>query len=285
MKTLLSSFAARRSLLLAVVLAPSMALALGGCPADDELTAEEAAEATQEISDASQASSIAEGTVELTTSFTLGGAAADAAEEIRAFVVSQLPCAMVERQDNTVTITYGANPGNCTFHGQTFSGSHTVTVERTDENDVLVHHTWDQLSNGRVEVSGTADVTWDLDAKSRHVVHELEWTHLESGRMGVGSGDRVQTAIDGAWVNGININGERDWTGQRGTWHLDIDDVDWRWQDPVPEDGTYSLDTPASKHVTMTFERVDESTILVLVSGPRRDYRFRVKSSGAVESE
>ncbi len=256
---------------------------VAGCPADDELTVAEAQDAVVEASIASQASSVAEGSIELTTSFTLGAAVEEAAEEIRAFVEIQLPCAEVVREAGTVTITYGANGDSCLFHGHNFSGSHSVTVSRTEENDVLVQHTWDQLSNGRVEVSGTADVTWDLSDKTRHVVHELDWKRLSDGRGGKGTGDRTQSALDGEWKNGIEVDGTRGWEGERGQWDLEIDGVEWRWIDPVPQAGSYRLTTPANKELSLTFERLDDDTIHVTVDGVRRDFEFNVTSLGEVE--
>jgi hypothetical protein len=247
---------------------------LAGCPGD-ELTVAEAQDAVVEASVASQASNVAEGTIELTTSFTLGGALEDAAEEIRSFIESQLPCASVSRDANTVTVSYGAN-GSCEFHGKAYTGSHSITVSRTDDLDVLVEHSWDQLSNGRIEVSGTAQVTWDRDAKTRNVVHQLSWTRLSDGRTGTGSGDRVQSALDGSFANGVSIDGSRGWEGPAGTWDLGIDGVDWRWSDPMPEAGSYTLTTPGNKELVLSFARVDEDTILVSVEGARRDFELLV---------
>ncbi|MBK8943512.1 MAG: hypothetical protein IPM79_39430 [Polyangiaceae bacterium] len=270
-----------RSIFTAMPIAAFAVLA-AACPAEEDVTAEEAQEAVVEASLASQASNVAEGTIEIGTTFTLGQAVEDAAEEIRAFAESQLPCADVAREGATVSITYGAN-GACEFHGRSFTGTHSVTVSRNEENDVLVHHEWDDVSNGRVSVDGTADVTWSQDDKSRHVIHELTWTRLSDGRTGTGTGDRVQSPLDGSWQNGVAIDGERAWEGERGRWDLDIDGVEWRWVDPVPESGTYTLTTPANKVITLTFERADEDTIHVTVTGGRRDHEFNVTSLGEVE--
>lgn len=268
------------SLLVAVVGVPA-AFLCAGCPSED-LTSEEAQEAVEEVSLASQASSVAEGSIELTTSFTLGAGVDAAAEEIREFVVSQLACAEVEREGATVTIQYGAT-GSCLWHGQTYTGTHAVTVTRSEENDVLVHHEWTELSNGRVSVDGSADVTWDLDAKTRRVVHELTWTRLRDNRQGTGSGDRLQSPLDGDWTSGIVIDGERAWQGARGNWTLDIEQVEWQWVDPLPQSGTYTAITPAGKEVSMSFSRTGDHTIHVTVDGARRDFEFDVTSLGEVE--
>jgi hypothetical protein len=125
-------------------------------------------------------------------------------------------------------------------------------------------------------LDGEADVTWDFDAEQRHVVHHAEWTHLPTGRSGVGEGDRTQSALSGGVAEGIAIEGSRSWTGERGRWDLSIDGVEMRWDDPVPQAGTYTLVTPGDKTLSLSFERVDADTISVTVAGPKRSFSFDV---------
>ena len=149
-------------------------------------------------------------------------------------------------------------------------------------NEVIVDHVWTKLSNGVVELDGTAHVTWNFDDKTRHVVHDVKWTQLASGRTGEGSGDRTQTPLAGGISEGIQIDGSRTWTGQRGTWDLGIDGVQVRWSDPVPQAGTYALSTPYDKSVSMSFARVDDDTIKVTVAGPQREFSFTVSKAGTI---
>jgi hypothetical protein len=258
-------------------------LALTACPKkNDELTLGEARSALEEASAASTAENLTAASVDISTSFTLGAAVEQAAEEIRTFVQSQLPCADISLSGNTLTVEYGVNPGSCIYRGHQFSGSHSITVTRNDGGQVIVDHEWTDFSNGVVEVDGTAHVTWDFDAESRRVEHEMNWTHLASGRTGQGSGDRTQTLLAGGLAEGIRIDGSRSWKGQRGQWDLGIDGVEWRWADPVPQAGTYSLSTPFDKTVSMSFSRVDADTIQVTVSGPKKSFSFTVSKLGAV---
>jgi hypothetical protein len=259
---------------------------MAGCPKKDgeELTYAEAQQAVEEAAVASEAASIAEGSVEIATSFTLGAAAEQAAQEIRDFIVSQMPCAEVTLDGATLTVEYGKLAGTCLWRGRTMSGTHAITVVKSDST-IEVHHEWTDVSNGRVEVDGTADVTWDLEDKSRHVVHELTWTRLRDGMTATGSGDRTQSPLDGAWVNGISVDGSREWEGPRGTWELDIDHVDWRWEDPVPEAGKYVLTTPKQKTLSLSFERLDADTIEVTVSGAQREFSFKVSKLGDVQGD
>lgn len=258
------------------------AVALAGC--EERLTAEEARVAAIEAALSSQAEGLTAGSLELATDFTVGEAVESAAEQIRDFVAAELPCAEVTVSAGRVDLEYGALPGDCSYHGQTYQGHHSITVSRNDEDDVVVEHEWTDFSNGELSVSGEATVTWSRDAPSRRVVHELEWTRLADGWTGVGTGDRVQRPLDGDLATGIVVDGTRRWVGEKGTWELSINAVELRWEDPVPQAGSYSLATPYDKTVTVAFERVDDDTIEITVVGSGgREFHFDVSRTGAVE--
>lgn len=261
---------------------------LAGCPRkeetrgqnDEPLTLAEASQALEETAISGEATALIGGTVEITTDFTIGGAVEQAAQEIAEFVGSQLPCADIQLVQNTLTVEYGAKPGNCTYNGQTYSGTHSVTVELNEENDVLVRHEWTDLSNQKLEVSGFADVTWSLADQTRHVVHELTWTRLSDGRTGTGSGDRLQGALGGNILQGFTEDGTRKWAGEAGEWDLAINDIEWRWIDPVPQSGSFDLETPKGKHLVLSFQRLDEDTITVTVAGPKHSFDINVNKLG-----
>jgi hypothetical protein len=196
-----------------------------------------------------------------------------------------LPCAAVTLSGSTLTVQYGAHPGNCVYHGHTFSGTSAITVTKNDMNEVVVDHLWTALSNGVIELNGTAHVTWSAADKTRHITHDLKWTQLASGRTGEGTGDRTEEPLAGGIAVGFQVDGTRSWTGEKGTWDLAIDGVQMQWTDPVPQAGTYSLSTPYDKSVSMTFSRVDTDTIKVTVSGPKHDFSFNVSKAGAVAAQ
>lgn len=50
----------------------------------------------------------------------------------------------------------------------------------------------------------------------------------------------------------------------------------------MPESGSYTLTTPNDKQLVLSFERLDEDTIVVSVDGARRDFEFRVTTQGEV---
>lgn len=266
----------------ALVLIP---LLLTGCPRDRDkpLTSEEARAATEEAALASKAEGLTASIVELTTSFTIGEAVENAAEELRDFIASQLPCAEIARDGATLEVEYGVNDGNCTYHGYTFSGISRVTVMRNDDNRVIVDHTWIGLNNGSIQLDGTAQVTWDFENKTRRVEHETLWTDLGTGKTAQGEGDRTQSLLDGGLLEGIRVDGTRSWTGQAGRWDLAIDGVELRWVDPVPQAGSYTLATPFDKSMTLSFGRVDEDTIKVTVESGSRSFAFNVTSRGVTE--
>ena len=266
------------------LLALPFALTLTGCPKERELTAAEAQEALQQATASSQAEGLAAASVDISTNFTIGGALENAALELKAFIGSQLPCADVTLENATLTIEYGVNPGTCLYRGHTFSGTSAVTVSKNAMSEVVVDHVWTALSNGVVKLDGTAHVTWNFSDQTRHVVHDVTWTQLASGRTGKGTGDRLQKPLAGGIVEGIQIDGTRSWSGQRGTWDLAIDGVQMRWSDPVPQAGSYSLATPFDKSVAMRFARVDADTIRVTVAGPKHEFSFTVSKAGAISS-
>jgi hypothetical protein len=257
------------------------ALVLGAC-GGGALTLSEAREALEEVVLAAQAEGLAASSVEVATDFTIGGAVEDAALEIRTFLETQLPCAEVTVTGATLTVTYGARAGSCTYRGHTFTGHHTIAVASAAAGELAVDHTWSNLSDGVVRVSGTAHVTWSAPDASRRVVHDLTWARIADGRTVTGTGDRTQTALPAGWSEGIRVTGTRQWTSPGGTWDLDAGNVELRWIDPVPQSGSYMLATPFDKTLTLTFSRVDADTIAVAVRSGGVRFTFKVSPRGTV---
>jgi hypothetical protein len=259
----------------------ALVLSSAGCRIDP-LTSQEAQEAVEESAIDSQASALTAASVEIATDFTIGQAAERAAGQVRDFVASQLPCAALTLNGHELTIEYGRNPGSCTFRGHRFAGTHIVSVERDENDQVVVHHEWDGFNNGRVSVTGSAVVTWNLDSPSRRIQHELTWTHMSDQRSGTGSGDRTQRPLAGGLIEGFSVDGARTWDGQRGRWELDIDGIEMRWTDPVPQAGSWTLTTPDDKVISFEFARIDGNTIGVTASGGDRSIELKVNALGIV---
>lgn len=269
----------------ALALAATTMIGAEACKKPEEMTTAEALQAVQEASTSGDAENVTSGSIEITTDFTIGQAAENAAQEIRTFIETQLPCAAITVSGATLSVEYGAKAGTCTYKGNSYKGKHEITVTKNEMADVVVNHAWTKLSNGRVEVTGTAEVTWSATNKTRHIVHELEWTRLSDGKTGTGTGDRTQKALEGGLVEGFQVDGSRSWKSINGQWDLSIEGVQFRWVDPVPQAGTYSLVSPKDKTITMNFSRVDDDTIKVTLKSGEKTYLFDVSKSGAVKQE
>jgi hypothetical protein len=242
------------------------------------LTRDEAREALDEIELSSQAQALTSGAVELSTEFTIGQGAQSAGEELRDFIIAEIPCAAIALSPGQLSIEYGARPGRCSYRGQRYRGQHIINVSRNEADQVIVDHVWNDLENDSVRVDGTATVSWSLEDQARHIVHEAEWTRLRDGRTGEGSGDRVQRPLGSGWALGFAVEGEREWRGPSGHWQLDMAGVEMRWGDPVPQAGRFTLDPPYPESLSATFTRSSETAIRVTITGKRRAFDFDVNT-------
>jgi len=233
------------------------------------LTSEEAREALDAFVRSARVDAMRTGVVELTTDFTMGQAVEDSAENLRAFVASQLPCSTVTREGATVSIDFGTLADACTWNGATWAGVARVTVDVTGET-VQLHHVWEGLTNGVETLDGDADVTWDVAAGTREVVHAVTWT--EGTPTLEGEGVVLQSLVDAqqGLAAGVAIEGVRGWSVDGARWTLDILGIEARPQDPVPQAGTLELTTPADKLAVFRFERQDADTIRVTLEGMRK---------------
>ena len=105
---------------------------------------------------------------------------------------------------------------------------------------------------------------------------------MSDGRSGTGSGDRTQRPLAGGISEGFSVDGSRKWSGKRGDWDLDIDGIEMRWTDPVPQAGSWVLTTPDEKVISLDFDRIDDDTIGVTASGGDRTIELQVSKLGAV---
>jgi hypothetical protein len=264
----------RISSILSGVLVSSLFTAACGGDNDEPLTRDEAEEAVANVKLSASAQSLTYDVVEISTHFTIGKAVHEAALELQLFAASQIPCATVSADANDssghVTIDFGDLNDACTFRGHNYAGVVELDIVRTD-GQLAVHHSWQGLTNGHVSVDGEADVTWSRDDASRHVVYDVAFTNDEfDGTLGA-SGDVTQKLIDSVLglTAGVQIDGSRTFQAGDRAWSLDIDGVQMRGLDPVPQAGTYSLVTPSDKHVTLSFERLNPTTIRVTLTGPK----------------
>jgi hypothetical protein len=259
-------------------------LPLLGCLEHDTLSKAEVDEAVQAILVSHDGAALTGEVVEISTSFTLGDAWEQAVENTRDFYESQIPCAEVGVADGTVTIDFGSLDDACTYDGRTYAGVQTLSFDRVEPGLAEVTHGFEGFTDGTTTLDGQAVVTWDAEAGTRRIVHNADWMRGD-GEILHASGDRVQALVDpGAGLGGgVQIDGVRAWSWKDADWQLDIDGVQMRAVDPVPQAGAYVLTTPADKTLTMLFERLDEDTIQVTVEGGHRDRVFEVTATGLQE--
>jgi hypothetical protein len=243
------------------------------------MSSSEASEALDEASVSAQASELTSASIDIATNFTIGQAAEQAAQNLSSFIASQLACADITVSGNMLTVVYGAKLGGCTYNGHVFNGKQTISITTTSSG-VEVDHTWTKFTNGIVSVTGDAQVTWNLQDPSRHVTHDLTWTRVWDGRTGQGTADVTQTPLTGGVLVGFEENGTRTWTGSSGFWSLDINQVQVRWADPVPQSGDYVLTTPSLKTATLSFTRLTDTTIEVALSSGKSSFHFDVTETG-----
>lgn len=265
---------------LALVALVTCAAALTACEPVDNASRAEMREAVVEIAELGDGLGAQAEIIELTTSFTLGQGVQAAAEEIRAFVTSQVPCSTVTVEPGLVSIDFGDLSDACVYRGRTYAGVVSVAVELPGEG-AHVTHTYEGFTAGRVMMDGTADIHWD--GGERHIVTSLDFSS-DDYRTQVES-DRTQTfrACEGVAAVCVSIEGRRQWSNARGDWDMTIEGVEARSIDPVPEAGSYTVLNPEGREIGLSFARVDADTIEVEVSGGRRDLVFHVTAAGQVE--
>jgi hypothetical protein len=221
--------------------------------------------------------------------FDIGQGFENAAEQLKLQLNQELPCASVTRQGSTLSIVYAAEQvpwddalsATCSSHGRTLAGQHTVRVMRNADNEVGVHHEFNAFRDTRLSLSGSADVTWSRTSPSRRVVHALSFVVLSDenmGETGESHGDSTQQTLD----DGVRINGLRDWHSSRGVYELDMQAIDQRFADSVPQFGAYALTLPTDDALTLAFSRIDTDTIRVAVQGAQQDLSFVVRPDGSI---
>lgn len=262
----------------ALAFAPAL-LALPACDLEPSASREEMREAVVEVAELGEGLGAQDDIIELTTSFTLGQGAQAAAEEIRAFVESQVSCSTVTVEPGRVSIDFGELGDACVYRGRTYAGVVTVDVELPGDG-AHVTHTYEGFTGGRVIMDGTANVTWN--GGERHIVGD--WTFTSDERTIEVDSDRTQTfrRCEDVEAVCVSVTGERQWTSPRGEWDMTIEGVEARSIDPVPEAGLYTVVNPEGREIGMSFSRVDEDTIQVDITGGRRDITFQVTAAGQV---
>ncbi len=269
----------------AALVAASVLLASGTGCLQRGMTALEMRAAVQEVVENGQVQQLENGVVEITTDFTIG----DGVQQIRDHIAQVLAaCAqttVTAMDDVSIHIDFGPASDPCEFDGKRYSGVVDLVITR-DGEDVTVAHTYQGLSNGTYTLDGDKTVTWTSGGGTkvlRTIDSNVGWT----GPNGPVDHTSQRTMIFSDFLGGpeapITIDGNHHWTRDGDAWALDMNEVEFRLVDPVPQDGSFVLTIPNGKEGTLSFERVDEDTIAVQFSTGLRSRTFHVTRSGQVD--
>jgi hypothetical protein len=191
-------------------------------------------------------------------------------DKMHALIASQIPCSTLTKVgEDTLVIDFGTLDDECTFRDRTWAG--IVTISYATKGDAIVAtHDFDGITDGRVTIDGSATVT--RTGESRHIVTDFSFDGPEHGF--TATSDRVQTPLaDGS---GVHIDGTREWMREHGKVHVDIEGVEVRRGDSVPQAGSYEITREGGNVLTMSFTRADDENIVVTVDGPKGEKVFTV---------
>ncbi len=241
--------------------------------------------AVQQVVESGQVQQLENGIVEITTDFTIGDAVQQVRDRIAEVLAACGQTTVTAMDDVSIRIDFGPASDPCAFDGQKYSGVVDLVIAR--EGEVLtVEHDYQDLSNGTYTLNGDKTVTWTSeggDRVVRDIVSSVGWTG-PNGPVEHTS-ERTMTFSDflGAPEAPITIDGGHRWTRDGDTWDLDVNAVELRLVDPVPQDGSYVLTVPSGREGTLSFERVDEDTIAVRFQTGLRSRTFHVTRAGEVD--
>lgn len=251
--------------------------------AKDSVTTAEAQEGVEQSVATTSANLLVDGTVEISTSFTLGQAVEAAAQELYGWAQSQIPCATATLAGTTVTIDFGTLTDSCTYNGQNYAGQLAITVKKSGDAEAQVSYQATNFTNGVVTANGTITVTWSASKKTRQVVHQVTFSY--KGQTLIANADRTMSFVDAnaGFSGGVKVDGSASWSVGSATWKLSIVGVEVRAVDAVPQSGTYTLTAPSGKSLSLSFSRLDTTTIRVTVTTGKLTFSFNVSQLGAVQ--
>lgn len=226
------------------------------------------------------------------------------AADMEAFVASGSDCATIYSEGADISVDFGEE--GCEYMGRTFTGAVSVTFTEGDASSEAAI-SFDSLSDGIVTLDGFADAI--LSDSFRDIHAELQVSHeAGEGCMGGEEGerpaedegpppegegmerppappsefsvvaDRYERPIDGSFDNGVSVEGSQVMSAEQGDASITESGVEILTGEVVPQAGTVVHDGPMGA-ATMSFSRVDASTIEVSVDGPRGQESFQVDAA------
>ncbi len=249
-----------------------------------QMSRQEALEALGEAATATRAQALTNDIIEISTEFTIGQGLENAADELRGAIASQIPCSTVTLSGATLTLDFGGLNDTCFWRGKNWGGVAMIELNSDAPYALTVTHTWDELTNGDVTVTGVGTVDWNIETASRSVAYQLLWTDRIFEGVRADRGTITQRLInpESGLEDGFVVGGTRSWESDAGVWTLTARAVEMRLQDPIPQAGSYSLVTSNGGNLGLAFERIDDDTIEAELSAAGRSWTFRVSRSGQI---
>lgn len=231
----------------------------------------QATTALEQAMASSKAEILANRIMEITTDVTMGERAADAAKDRAAWFESQIPCSTATVEGSTLTINFGTLLDKCVYDGKTYAGVLEITWRDRGVDDLEIIHGWFDFTDGTVMLNGETVVYWTSPSVPSRVTNDLTWSDDErtvDQRSDVFI-ERIRREAGQTGNLGVELNGWRLWEDEAnyGTLYLDIDGIQIRGVDPVPQAGTWRLRNDDGDVLRMHFDRVDADTIRVTIEG------------------
>lgn len=211
------------------------------------------------------------------------------------FFESQAPCSQMTRSGQTLAVDFGDLDDGCEYRGRTYGGMMFVTD--LTETDEVLDLMFVGLTDGAVTLDGSAslsigedrqtltaelDTLRDADAFDRpeHGRGHRGGSGREGGEHCVPEGedgliaaqvaiDYVYTPYDGSFDLGVQVDGSQQHEDECGLHTGTAVGLRIAGTDRVPEAGTSKMTSPEGHERQMAFERIDDTTIEITMSGER----------------
>ena len=195
------------------------------------------------------------------------------ADEIAETIADALgDCAAVQGDEtSSFAIALGdtAADATCSFSGRTYVGAITIAAEEVD-GVITIAHAYDlESEDGEASMLGTTTIVATDD--EHHFASEVEVSRR--GRTRVMSGERTEVPLDPTvgFDGGTRVDGSRTMESERGTRTQTLSGLEFFGDELVPQAGTISMEG-GRRSISMSFSRVDDSTVQATVEGRRGEF-------------
>jgi hypothetical protein len=237
------------------------------CFVDDSETTDTVREAIDELVGAGVGEAATRAILDVTTSFEPGLGVPATVDAIQGLLSDEIACAAVSVDPDgaTLALDFGARSDGCQHLGRNLAGLIELRVVTNQRNNIELSYAFLDFVHAETILNGELGFRWDGTPSNRELSHQLNWDSAE-GTVASES-QRTWKLLDppAGIAAGIEVQGTRDWSSIRGLWHLQMDGLQVQGVDPVPQAGAGVLTTPRGNELDLSFERLDASTVRVVV--------------------